>query len=76
MKSQYANSASGVMDCLADATVEIANNPHLSDEQKVVKVIELIGIVGDGLSLADLRGLIDQGLADCERAQVDGGMIQ
>jgi len=68
MKARYANSASGVMDCLADATVAVANDPRMSEAQKVVKVAELITIVGDGLSLDDMRGLIDEGLADCEKA--------
>ena len=68
MKARYADSPGGVMDCLADATVEVVNDPHMSEAQKTAKVMELIKIVGDGLSLADMRGLIDEGLADCERA--------
>ena len=68
MKAQYANSPNGAMDCLADATMEVASDPYMSDSQKVEKVTELIRIVGNGLSLADMRGLIDKGLADCERA--------
>ena len=55
------------MDCLTDATTAVANDPHLSDAQKVAKVVELIAIVGNGLSLADVRGLIDEGLADCKK---------
>jgi len=72
MKAQYANSPGGVMDCLADATVAVANDPHLSDAQKVAKVAGLIAIVSDGLSLADVRGLIDKGLADCKKGLCDG----
>jgi len=64
--SGYASTATGVMDCLTDAVVKIANMP-VSDERKVALVGTLIETVSSQLSIADLQQIAADGLMECER---------
>ena len=72
--SEYEPSPQGIMDCLTDAILAVAGNPLLTDSQQLAAVVQFIEIAGAGLTLANVRQLIDAGLRECN-AQLGAGTV-